>query len=451
MKSIGLDIGTTTVCAVVIDAETGKLICSQTLANDSAVKGGDSFERLQNVNRILEITNQVVEGFLREYEDITSIGVTGQMHGILYLDFDGKPVSPLYTWQDKRGDLIYRDQLTYSEYITQMTGYPMATGYGLTTHFYQWANDKIPKEAVCFCTVPDVVAMHLADKKSPVMHQSMAASLGLYSLETGSFDVLALKKLQLGNQYFPEVAAAEAAYEPNSIGITVSRALGDNQASFLGSMSMDSNILVNIGTGSQVSIFTDTYEKDAAIEFRPYIDHTYLMVGAPLCGGAAYELLRNFYERVLGLFQCEVPENIYEIMNQAAESVYHAENHLSVDTRFHGTRSNPTLRGSIREIDGDNFTPEALTLGILRGICAELYEIYRNIPKSNQDSKVLIGSGNGLRKNPVLQKIVEDTFGKKVYIPSFEEEASYGAALYSLYCSGRFKNIDEIRKLVQSK
>ncbi len=451
MKSIGLDIGTTTVCAVVIDAETGKLICSQTLDNDSAVKGGDSFERLQNVNRILEISNQVVEGFLRKYEDITSIGVTGQMHGILYLDFDGKPVSPLHTWQDKRGDLIYRDQLTYSEYITQMTGYPMATGYGLTTHFYQWANDKIPKEAVCFCTVPDVVAMHLAEKKSPVMHQSMAASLGIYSLETGSFDVLALKKLQLGNQYFPEVAAAEAAYEPNSRGIIVSRALGDNQASFLGSMSMDSNILVNIGTGSQVSIFTDTYEKDVAIEFRPYIDHTYLMVGAPLCGGAAYELLRNFYERVLGLFQCEVPENIYEIMNQAAESVYHAENHLSVDTRFHGTRSNPAHRGSIEQINGDNFTPEALTLGILRGICAELYEIYRNIPKSIQDSKVLIGSGNGLRKNPVLQKIVEDTFGKKVYIPSFEEEASYGTALYSLYCSGRFNNMDEIRKLVQSK
>lgn len=451
MKSIGLDIGTTTICGTVIAAETGKLICSKTLANDAALKAGDSFERLQDVNRILEICNQIMEEFLCSYEDITNLGVTGQMHGILYLDSVGDPVSPLYTWQDKRGDLIYKEELTYSEYITQLTGYGMATGYGLTTHFYQWVNDNIPKEAVCLCTVPDYIAMRFAEKKRPVLHKSMAASLGMYSLEAGGFDIPAMDKLQMGTRYLPEVSETETAYEPNSRGIIVSRALGDNQASFLGSVSQDSNILVNIGTGSQVSIFTEAYQKDVEIEYRPYINHTYLMVGAPLCGGAAYELLRKFYEKVLVLFQCEVPENLYEIMNLAAASVYHMENALTVDTRFNGTRSNPALRGRIEQLNGDNFTPEALTLGVLQGICKELYDIYQNVPKLNQDSKVLIGSGNGLRKNQLLQRIVEDTFGKKILIPVFEEEASCGAALYSLYSSGRFQALDEIRKLVQTR
>ena len=42
--------------------------------------------------------------FFARYPDIERIGVTGQMHGILYLDGEGNAVSPLYTWQDARGD-----------------------------------------------------------------------------------------------------------------------------------------------------------------------------------------------------------------------------------------------------------------------------------------------------------------------------------------------------------
>ncbi len=451
MKSIGLDIGTTTVCGIVIDAIEGKVTGSRTLANDSAVKGEAGFERLQDVGRILEICNEIVDGFLEEYSDITHIGATGQMHGILYFDSQGQPVSPLYTWQDKRGDLIYKDQLTYSGYLTQTTGYQMAAGYGLTTHFYQWVNDKIPKEAAYLCTAPDFIAMRLAGKKRPVLHKSMAASLGLFSIEAGGFDRPALEKLEMGTQYLPEVAAAEAAYEPNSRGITVSMALGDNQASFLGSVSPDSNILLNIGTGSQISIFAKAHDKAAEIEYRPYIGDTYLMVGAPLCGGAAYELLKNFYRKVLELFRCEIPENMYEIMNQAADGVYNTKNPIVVDTRFNSTRSDPRKRGRIEQLDADNFTPEALTLGMLQGMCRELYELYQKVPKEDQGAGVLIGSGNGIRKNPVLQKVVEDIFGKDLHIPIFGEEASCGAALYSLYSSGHFQSIGEVQKIVRTK
>lgn len=451
MKSIGLDIGTTTVCGIVIDPAEGKVISSQTLANDSAVTVNDSFERLQDVNRILDICNQIVDGFIRKYDDISHIGITGQMHGILYIDSEGNSVSPLYSWQDQRGNLIYKEALTYSGYVTSVTGYHMATGYGLTTHFYNWVNDKIPNKAACLCTIPDFVAMRLAEKKRPVIHKSMAASLGLYSIEEGGFDQKAIEILNMNIQHLPEVANVETAYEANSKGITVSMALGDNQASFLGSVSPESNILVNIGTGSQISVFSESYHKDVDIEYRPYIGDTYLMVGSSLCGGASYELLRDFYVKVLQLFQCDLPENMYEIMNQAANSVYDTENRIVVNTRFNGTRANPGIRGSIEQLNPDNFTPEVLTLAMLQGMCDELHHIYENVPKSDQGSKVIIGSGNGIRKNPVLQKIIEDTFGKKLYIPRFGEEASCGAALYSLYCNGKFQSIDEIQKMVLMK
>ena len=42
-------------------------------------------------------------------EDIAVIGITGQMHGIVYTDCNGMAISPLYTWQDGRGNLPYGD------------------------------------------------------------------------------------------------------------------------------------------------------------------------------------------------------------------------------------------------------------------------------------------------------------------------------------------------------
>ena len=47
MKAIGIDVGTTTVCGIVMDAENGKIVDVQTLSNDSVIKG-ESFEWLQD-------------------------------------------------------------------------------------------------------------------------------------------------------------------------------------------------------------------------------------------------------------------------------------------------------------------------------------------------------------------------------------------------------------------
>ena len=47
MKAIGLDIGTTTVCGVLVDAKTGELLDAKTLSNDSAIKSEHTYERTQ--------------------------------------------------------------------------------------------------------------------------------------------------------------------------------------------------------------------------------------------------------------------------------------------------------------------------------------------------------------------------------------------------------------------
>lgn len=109
MKAIGLDIGTTTVCGVLVDAKTGELLDAKTLTNDSVIESVHTYERTQDADKILVKCKNILEEYLSEQEDIVSIGVTGQMHGIVYVDENGVAVSPLYTWQDGRGDLVCAD------------------------------------------------------------------------------------------------------------------------------------------------------------------------------------------------------------------------------------------------------------------------------------------------------------------------------------------------------
>ena len=52
MRAAGFDIGTTTVCGILIDLESGRTVKTQTRKNDSWIKG-EPYERLQDPARML--------------------------------------------------------------------------------------------------------------------------------------------------------------------------------------------------------------------------------------------------------------------------------------------------------------------------------------------------------------------------------------------------------------
>lgn len=460
MKSIGLDVGTTTICGILMDSETGEMIKKITLPNDTAIESGKDFEKMQDAEKIEEKCLGIAKALTKDVEDLVSIGVTGQMHGILYVDKNGNAVSPLMTWQDERGNLPSQSGKSYAKELSELTGYYLATGFGTVTHYYNKKNNLVPEAAVTFCTIPDYISMRLAGLQKPILHASMAASLGLFSVQQGAFDCNAIEKSGMEISFFPDVQKEEVSIGIWREGVKVSQAFGDNQASFLGSVDDQSHVLVNVGTGSQLSVLgTDIREFDH-LECRPFMKGYYLYVGAPLCGGYGYALLKTFFEGVFEMCGEKPAADIYQFMNEAGRKSKDKGVSLLVDTRFRGTRKDPKICGKIENITPYNFEAGAMVYGFLEGICQELLDLYQEYEDTSKSAggdvskevyRWITGSGNGIRKNPLLQEIICEKFSKDMKIPLYAEEASYGSALFSLYVSGYYKNLKELQEMIGRK
>lgn len=448
MKTIGLDIGTTTICAIVLDTITCEVLKTVTFDNDAGLDGTFDFERIQSPARILDKCATIIAELVKTFSPIACIGITGQMHGILYLDRFGNALSPLYFWQDESGNQPFDEKQSYSEHLTDITGYRMATGFGGTTYYYHSQTGKVPQGTSKICTIHDYVAMKLCDKKEPLVHTSDAASIGLFRLDSLLFDTQAIVNAGLDAGVFPQTVKGFAIAGTYNNQIPVSVAIGDNQASFLGSVcDMENCVLVNIGTGSQISFLTDNPTDPKGMEIRPCYDNKYLCVGSSLCGGRAFALLEKFLRDTATFVTGNQISTVYPAIDDYLLDSPQADNPLIVSTRFGGTRDNPEERGRISNIGLSNFTPQHLIWGVLGGIVEELQEMYKSA--GPQTHKVLIGSGNGLRKNKALQKLFSEQFEMKLIIPAHSEEAAFGAALFALTAAGFEDSIFSAQKLIR--
>ena len=427
MRAFGIDVGTTKICVAVIDMEQKKTLCVKS-ANNAFLPTDRPFEKIQSPKAILDCVRDLLREATDEAGRPDVIGVTGQMHGILYLDADGKPLSPLYTWQDTRGDEPYRDGKTCVQFLAGSATGNIAAGYGCATHFYNTVHHLVPAGSARICTIHDYVAMTLCGKREPLMHASDAASLGLFDLGTFSY----AKGLPFDTGILGPVTNEATILGKTADGVPVAVAIGDNQASFLGAAEEpEGSVLLNVGTGSQISACC-RYGKPAprGIEQRPLNGDLCLWVGAPLCGGRAYALLEDFFRQVLRMCGTEPETDLYAFMQKAAESA--PASSLRVSTLFAGTREDPALRGAITGIDTANFTPGNLVNGFLNGMVAELSDLYQRMLDGGLPAGGdLYGAGNGIRRNPLMRKLIAGRFGKEPTLSAHLEEGAAGAAKFA--------------------
>ena len=448
MYGIGLDIGTTSVGGILVDLDCGRVVSSLTRANGGFVKTENEAFKEQDAISLMQMLKEILDTLLEGKRDVCAIGITGQMHGIVYIDKYGSPVSNLKIWQDGRGNLPYKNG-TYASFMSEATGYPLATGYGCVTYFYDKINGMIPENAVSLCTVHDLAAMTLSGKSSPVTHPSDAASLGLYSVENDRFDTDALKTLGLDAEMLPKVETGFSLCGEYK-GIPVAVAIGDNQASFIGSVkNMGQSGLINIGTGAQISCAVPNLPKNTSLDVRPLTDKNYIIAGSALCGGRAYAMLERLFRRIAEEVTGSKVDSAYKMMDRLMENA-EIKSPITVDTRFSGTRADPSLKGSITGIGADNFDIETLCDGFMTGMATELYGLYDEMkPYLGSEMTHMIASGNGVRFNSSLKDRLERVFKAKILIPEHKEEGCFGAMLFALTASGVYPSLEKAQELIK--
>lgn len=476
--TLGIDVGTTTITGLALDADSGETLAVETRPNDAETtspedkaRGRSEWDADRIVRRSCESLRAVADRLALRRAELAGLGVTGQQHGVLICDDRLVPQTRFINWQDRRANDAAGDGRTYLEAalgrlgddVPQRTGCRLAAGYLGATLFWLLQNAKLPASGTAVF-LADYLAARLTESR-PVTDPTNAAGSGLLDVAARDWDPASLDALGIPDQLLPPVAEAgdllgkiaDGAAEATGLppGLPVFVALGDHQASVVGSVAeRQRSVLVNVGTGGQVAAYSDRFLTAAGLETRPFPRGGYLLVSAGLCGGRTYALLERFF-RTVGRQCFDAPPDapLYARLNELAASAPPGADGLRCLPLFTGTRADPSLRASWTRIDADNFTPAHLARSLLEGMARVFhdgFEAIRGAARGPRDAcDRLVGAGNGLRENAVLADCVARQFGLPLLLPRHREEAAFGAALLAAVGAGALPNLAAAGSLIR--
>lgn len=466
MRLIGIDAGTTSVSGVLLNAATGGVEEIVSVEHGATIADANSDVDIQDPQKILDSIESIKGRLLKKaalldpHSDgekvVRAISLTGQVHGILYIGEDGHHRSPLYTWQDTRGRRTRPAAgkgESWSDWASRESGYWLPSGYGILTHLINQHEGRVPAETAGITSILGYLTMRLARTRRPMLETSDAHPLGLYRLQEQCFDQDALRKLSVDPALLPEVVPAGTVIGKTEEGIEVFAAVGDNQAGYVGAVREPARErLVSIGTSAQLSVHSanlpesgsaesDSHGWKGQLEIRPFPGGEFLLAGASIAGGSSYRLLETFFREICRRYTGNDPGSLFEQMNAIPCDELDDSLKLDISTTFLGTRRDPSVRGSIRQIGRSNFTHDYLVEGFVRGIVNELKSFFDDLPPQlRQSSEQIIGVGNALRRNPLLRSILQQELHLPLRLPEYREEAALGAAIIAGVGAGAYES-----------
>ena len=168
--------------------------------------------------------------------------------------------------------------------------------------------------------------------------------------------------------------------------------------------------------------------------------------GVGVVGGRTFRTLRDFFNnasRAIAGYELD-PDELYDRLVELASEVPAGAEGVKFDPLFTGSRSNPLARAAIRELTPGTFTPGHMARALFEAMAAQLADSYREAVKLGASERSrLVGSGNGLKLNPVLRESLESEFGLPLELGKLNEEAAVGAALCAAVADGSYASIAE--------
>jgi len=403
---IGLDIGTTSVKAVVFHLN-GKVAAETEELNTSYYPHPDWVE--QDPDELADSAVLAIKSVIQKAgilpSQIAGVGFSSAMHSIICMDENGKPLSRAIIWADGRSS-------TQAEELKNTNGFGIYSRTGTPIHpmspfvKLKWMNetDYEPyQKASYFLSAKEYVILKWYGKR--IVDYAMASATGMFNGETLGWDEEALKTVNVKKEQLSELvppteiltgmdpAVAEKMGIPADLPFVMGAA--DGQLANLGSGAiLPGEVAVTVGTSGAVRQWANGFQVNEKHETFCYMftDSTSIVGGATNNGGIVMEWLKKLINY----------EGGYSEFTAEAAKVEPGAEGLLFLPYINGERAplwNQQARGNFFGLSITH-RQEHLIRAALEGITFNLYQISEALERLAGESKKIYVNG-GLSQSPI--------------------------------------------------
>ena len=385
--------------------------------------------------------------------DVKAIGLSGQMHGSVFLDRNFRVVRPAILWNDQRTaaecDEIER-RAGGRRQLIRMVANPALTGF--TAPKVLWLRNHEPRNyaKVHKILLPkDDVRRRMTGELATDV--SDASGTLLLDVARRRWSRRLLSKLEIDPDLLPtcfeseDVTGQLTPTAAKTLGLTtdclVVGGAGDCAANGIGTGVVKKGILsTSIGTSGIMFVHSDAVQVDPKGRLHTFchaVRGKWHMMGVSLTGGGA---LQWFAQQLCP----ELKRKAYDVLNREAESVPPGCEGLYFLPYLAGERTphaDPHARGCFIGLTlkhGRGHMARAIMEGVAYAMRDSL-AIIRDLDVPVREIRV---SGGG-SKSPLWRQIQADVFGKPAKVLQAEEGPAYGVALLAAVGAGAFRDVPE--------
>lgn len=457
---VGIDIGTTGARALIVD-ENGNVVGSAT--SDYPMYTPRPLWAEQDPEDWWKAVIQAMRSALGQAQinpsAIAAIGLTGQMHGMVLLDAQGKVVRPCIMWNDQRtaDECAWIMQTVGVERFMELTLNPALPGFTapkiiwLRTHEPEhYAQAKVlllPKDYIRY-RLTGVYATEVSDASGTVL---LDVTKRRWSREV-------LDKLEIPESWMPTcvespsitgqvtLLAAELTGLPP--GIPVVGGGGDQAASAVGTGIVEPGLVsVTLGTSGVVFAYSDQPARDPQGRLHTFchaVPGKWHMMGVALSSGGSLRWLRDTIGQPEKMVANLTQVDPYEILTAEAAAASAGCEGLLFMPYLTGERSpypDPNARGAFIGLTLRH-DKRHLARAVLEGVAYSLrdsLELFRELGIPIRE----VRAGGGGARSLVWRQILADVFGVELTTVNVADSTAFGAALLAGVGSGTYRSVAE--------
>jgi xylulokinase len=440
MITLGIDCGTQSTKTIALDSDTGRIIASAAQTYD-VLPGLPSGHLEQNpatwTDAVDTTIRQVVEKLCARRDDVRGIGISGQQHGFVPLDKEGKVIRAAKLWCDtstaNECDLI-RNHFGGSKAVIEKVGMDMLPGF--TAPKILWIKRHEPENFAKLATVllpHDYLNFVLTGKLA--MEYGDASGTALMNVRTRTWardvanfiDPTLEEKLPLptSSQKSPGTLLPHLAKGWNlPAGIVISAGGGDNMMGAIGTGNVSpGRVTASLGTSGTIYAYSEKPVIDPGGEVAGFCDSTdaWLPLVCTMNVTVATEAARNLFGWTHSQLETEIrtvppgADGLLFLPYLQGERTPNLPRGTGV---FHGLTTRTMTPAHMARA-----TVEGVTLGLLYGL-----HRMRTLGISPTEIR-LTGGGS---KSAAWRQICADVFGCRVVTLAESEGAALGAAIQAL-------------------